>query len=368
MSKVILQDIHKYYGGVKALNGISFECRDREFMVILGPSGAGKTSTLKTIAGLEDVTRGDILFDEECVTCLPPQKRSVSMVFESYALYPHMTVFENLASPLRNRFSGLTLAEIQTRVNEVANLLQIQHLLGRRPAELSGGQKQRVSMGRALAKRAQIMLMDEPLSHLDAKLRHQMRRELKKYQKLFNTTVIYVTHDYLEALSLADRIVVLNMGHIHQTGTPAEVYNQPRDIFVASFIGHPKINLIPCIMSLNQEEKAIFKSEDGDFSVTIPHTCKSRAREGENVWIGIRPQHFKLNNLNLSNGIRGTVYVSELLETKSLVEVKVGQNLLRILSPVHEYKIGDTVMIDVSPENIMVFERNTGKNLRTEAL
>jgi ABC-type sugar transport system ATPase subunit len=363
MSTVVLRDVHKDYGKVKAVRGISFECADREILAILGPSGAGKTSTLKMIAGLEAVTRGEISKDGRLINFLPPEKRNTAMVFESYALYPHFTVYENIAFPLRSKSAQLKGETIDTRVREVAEMLQIEPLLGRKPAELSGGQKQRVSLGRALAKRAEILLLDEPLSHLDAKLRHHMRRELKKYQRSLNTTVIYVTHDYLEALALASKIVVLNVGVIHQIGKPGEVYNNPADTFVAALIGQPRINLIPCRIQNGSAEELTCISRDGSFHVSCPLAAEQLPPDCREVLVGIRPQYLHITPNLDDGGMAGEIYVSEYMGTDSIVEVKVGDHILKVLAQEHDYSIAQAVKIQVLKKDIMLFDVHTGKKL-----
>ncbi len=363
MSSIQLKNIHKHYGKVVAVNGISFECRDQEFLVILGHSGAGKTSTLKMIAGLEPITQGEIFVGGRLINFIPPEKRNVAMVFESYALYPHFTVYENIAFPLQSKNSRLSKVEIKKRVRETAELLKIESLLERKPAELSGGQKQRVSLGRALSKRAGLLLMDEPISHLDAKLRHHMRRELKKYQNSLNTTVIYVTHDYLEGLALADRIVILNEGRIHQIGTPSEIYNNPDDIFVASLIGQPKINLIPCRIQGHHGDQFLLISKDSTFSVPCPPSAKQLLREDDEVIVGVRPQYLHISHNLDESGIGGEIYVSENLGVKTMVEVKVGQQLFKMLTQKQNYSIGQSVKIQVASNRIMLFDKESGKSL-----
>lgn len=367
MATVQLDDVHKRYGEVRAVNGISFSCADKEFLVILGPSGAGKTSTLKMIAGLEPLTGGKIFVGGRLVNFIPPEKRDVAMVFETYALYPHLTVYDNIAFPLRSSMSRLSKEEIGRRVKETAELLQMGELLDRKPAELSGGQKQRVSLGRALAKRASLLLMDEPISHLDAKLRHHMRRELKKFQDALDTTVIYVTHDYLEALALADRIVVLNEGRIHQIGAPSDVYHRPADTFVASLLGQPQINLIPCAVRQRNGDKPALVSTDG--SLEIPCSLpdgRERPKDAE-VLLGVRPQHIRLSTNMDEAGTAGEVYVSERLGVKCLVEVKVGSHLLRVLTPKRGCRIGQPVKFRVSTNSIMLFDMQSRKNLSASA-
>jgi multiple sugar transport system ATP-binding protein len=367
MPTVELRNVHKAYGKVQAVDGISFECKDKEFLVILGPSGAGKTSTLKMIAGLESVTQGDILVDGRRINFVPPEQRNVAMVFETYALYPHFTVYENMAFPLRSKHRRLTANEIKVRVTEVAELLQMGPLLKRSPSELSGGQKQRVSLGRALVRRADVLLMDEPLSHLDAKLRHHMRRELKKSQRILNTTTVYVTHDYLEALALADRIVILNEGRIHQVGTPSTVYDQPADIFAASLLGQPRINMLSCRIREGANGHTMLAPEDDSFRISCPPAFAHRSPQGGGVMLGVRPQHLRLTD-NLDNGgIAGEVYVSEKLGVKCMVEVKVGSQILTVLTDAQTYSIGNPVKIEIPEEHMMLFDAQSGKNLMLES-
>lgn len=363
MSTVQLKDVHKYYGKVKAVRGISFDCQDKDILVILGPSGAGKTSTLKMIAGLEPITQGEIFVGGRLINFIPPEKRNFAMVFESYALYPHFTVYENIAFPLRSKASLLDKEGIDKRVRETAELLQIGPLLERKPAELSGGQKQRVSLGRALAKRTEILLMDEPLSHLDAKLRHHMRRELKKYQSSLSTTIIYVTHDYLEALALADRLIILNEGVIYQIGTPSEVYNNPADTFVASLLGHPKINLIPCSIQNRSGEELLLISKDGSFQVPCPFSAEQLPRMNNTVIVGVRPQYLHVSQNLDEHGMTGEIYVSEYMGVKSVVEVKVGHQILKALTQEKNYHIGQPVKIQVSKKDIMLFDMHSKKSL-----
>lgn len=362
MTSVELKNVHKKYGEVHALQGISFGCRENEFLVILGPSGAGKTSTLKMIAGLESITDGEVYLDGLCINAVPPEERGIAMVFETYALYPHLTVFENMAFPLKSKRSQLSKADISKRVHETAEILRIGHLLDRKPAELSGGQKQRVSLGRALVRKARLLLMDEPISHLDAKLRHHMRRELRKYYAALNATVVYVTHDYLEALALADRIVVLNQGRIHQIGTPQEVYHSPADTFVASLLGQPKINLIPAIgqKSLDSAVRLIF--EGGAAELVVSDLHQDMINGSRELTIGIRPQHIRLFKRGVEPGVAGEVYVNENLGVKNLVEVKVGPHLLNVLCRDADYVIGEEITVQFPKEHVMLFDRESGMN------
>lgn len=242
MAGVRTQGLKTYFGKVKAVDGVDLDVQDGEFIVLLGPSGCGKTTLMRTIAGLERPTAGEVWIGDELVNDLPPRARKVAMVFQSYALYPHKTVFQNIAFPLQA--IKMDRAKIRERVEWAAHMLGISHLLGRKPRELSGGEQQRVALARAIVREPNVFLLDEPLSNLDAKLRHQARDELKQFHRRVKTTTIYVTHDQVEAMGLGDRIAVMNAGKIRQIGTPAEVYNHPADTFVATFLGSPPMNLI----------------------------------------------------------------------------------------------------------------------------
>jgi multiple sugar transport system ATP-binding protein len=242
MAAVETRGLKKYFGKVRAVDGVDLEVRDKEFLVLLGPSGCGKTTLLRIIAGLEQPTAGEVLIGGQVVNDLPPRARRIAMVFQSYALYPHKTAFDNIAFPLKAQ--GLSRAMIKEKVEWAADMLGIAHLLDRKPRELSGGERQRVALARAIVREPTVFLLDEPLSNLDAKLRHAARDELKRFQRNIETTTIYVTHDQVEAMGLGDRIAVMNAGKVRQIGTPHEVYHEPADTFVATFVGTPPMNLI----------------------------------------------------------------------------------------------------------------------------
>ena len=284
MANVILRNVHKTYpGSVEAIKGINFEVGDGQFCVLVGPSGCGKSTLLRMVAGLETITGGDIDIGGRIVNQIEPADRDIAMVFQNYALYPHMSVYNNMAYGLRNR--GMAEAEIKTRVEEAARILELGAMLERKPRQLSGGQRQRVAMGRAIVRQPKVFLFDEPLSNLDAKLRIAMRVEIRKLQRRLSTTAIYVTHDQLEAMTLADILVVMNGGQVEQIGNPLDIYQKPATTFVASFIGAPPMNLMP----LRSDE---LKSQvAGD------------ARAGEAGILGIRPEDFVISNENVAGGV-----------------------------------------------------------------
>lgn len=290
MAKVTLNHIYKRYGNnVTAVNDFHLEIKDREFLVLVGPSGCGKSTTLRMIAGLEEISEGEMYIGDRLVNDVAPKDRDIAMVFQSYALYPHMNVYENMAFGLKLR--KFSKQEIEKRIQDAARILDISHLLDRKPKALSGGQRQRVALGRAIVREPQVFLMDEPLSNLDAKLRVQMRTEILKLHQRLNTTIIYVTHDQTEAMTMGDRIVVMKDGLIQQVATPTEIYNHPVNLFVASFIGSPAMNFVNGTIS-EQEGKLVFFAEH--IQVTFPEDKAKQLRErgyaGKSVIFGIRPE------------------------------------------------------------------------------
>ncbi|MDH5219789.1 MAG: sn-glycerol-3-phosphate import ATP-binding protein UgpC [Betaproteobacteria bacterium] len=285
MAGVAIRDVHKSFGPVKVIQGISMDIADGEFVVMVGPSGCGKSTLLRMVAGLESITSGEIAIGERVVNELEPKDRDIAMVFQNYALYPHMSVYQNMAYGLR--IQGRPKAEIEKRVQRAAEILELDKLLKRRPRELSGGQRQRVAMGRAIVREPKVFLFDEPLSNLDAKLRVQMRSELQALHQRLKTTTLYVTHDQVEAMTLAHRMMVMNAGRAEQIGAPLEVYQKPATTFVAAFIGSPPMNLIPGRIA--QGGKVL--AHDGEISVRLPEPRP--ALEGRDVLLGVRPEHFE---------------------------------------------------------------------------
>jgi len=320
MVDIRLSGVRKTFGSVVAVAGMDLHIKDGEFVAFLGPSGCGKTTTLRLISGLELPDSGTIYIGERDVTSIPPRLRDVAMVFQDYALYPHMTVHDNIGYPLKVRGTGKT--DITQQVTSVAEKLQINMLLDRRPAQLSGGQQQRAALARAVVHRAQVFLFDEPLSNLDAKLRLEARAFLKYLQQDVGVTAVYVTHDQAEAMSLADRIVVMNNGHIMQIGTPHEIYRTPANTFVASFIGSPPMNLLDC----RADGRRILVTHGGETSaMDLGLAVPDRAHT-----LGIRPEHIHLHTEPIPDSLPAALYVTQMLGSESLVLVRVGDQVISV--------------------------------------
>jgi len=364
MVEVKLEHITKEFGGLKAVDDLSLEIRDGEFLVLLGPSGCGKTTTLRMISGLETPTSGRILFGDRDVTYLQPKDRNVSMVFQSYAVWPHMTVRDNIAFPLQ--IKKVPKHEIEEKVRWAAEMLQIEELLDRYPSQLSGGQRQRVAVARAIVVEPDVLLMDEPLSNLDAKLRVTMRAEIKKLQTKLNVTTIYVTHDQVEAMTMGDRIAVMNHGKLLQIGKPTEVYLNPKSMFVATFIGSPEMNLLDAKVTIGEDGRTYFEG-DG-FRIAIPESMASALEGyvGKTVALGIRPEHMtiegvsKLEHVKNVAKITGKVDFVEALGTDTIVHVEVGNGIIKIKLPGHiPLPIGEEVSIVVDLDMLHVFDKDT---------
>ena len=356
MVRVKLENLSKYFGKVKAVDGLNLNINDKEFVALLGPSGCGKTTTLLMIAGIYKPTSGYIYFDDEVVNDLPPKDRNIGMVFQSYALYPHMTVYDNIAFPLK--LKKTPKKEIDKKVKEVAKLLNISELLSRKPAQLSGGQQQRVALARALAKEPQLFLMDEPLSNLDAKLRIVMRAELKRMQKELGITTIYVTHDQVEAMTMADRIAVLSMGKLQQYGPPDELYFKPRNLFVAGFIGSPPMNFLEGSLI---EKSGVYEVDLGSIKVSLPESL-SKVLEEQNasgeVIFGVRPDDVKLGE----GEYEAEVYVIEPLGRDYIVHLKLDDIRIRAIAPYGtEIREGDKIKFTFNLEKSHLFDAKTEK-------
>src|SRR4051794_17300463 len=289
MGQVALQKVVKKNDDTRAARSIDLDIYDKEFVVLVGPSGCGKSTTLRMIAGLEEITDGEILIGGDVVNDLPPKDRDIAMVFQNYALYPHMTVYENMSFGLR--LKKFPKPEIKERVEAAARILDITDLLARRPKQLSGGQRQRVAMGRAIVRNPKVFLFDEPLSNLDAKLRVQMRTEIKRVHQKVKTTTVYVTHDQVEAMTLADRVVVMNGGLIEQVGAPHELYHNPKTRFVAGFIGSPAMNFMACRLEKNGTGLNVRVSDNLSFPVPESRTARYQAAAGKDLTFGLRPEH-----------------------------------------------------------------------------
>ena len=341
MSTIRIDQVSRSFGGFKALDGVSLEIRDREVVTIVGPSGCGKSTLLRIIAGLEQPTAGNVWIDDQIVNEVPTRFRNIAMVFQSYALYPHMTCYDNLA--LNLRLKKISTSEIDRRVHETAKTLEIEDLLNKRPRELSGGQRQRVAVGRALIRNPQAFLFDEPLSNLDAMLRERVRHELKELFLKVRATVIYVTHDQVEALTLADRVVVLDRGRVQQVGSPEDLYRRPVNRFVASFIGSPSMNLFDVEMT------------DGCFQFG-PETLDTGLEFSGRVDVGVRPEAIRL-----VGKIPATVSWTENLGLNTLIGLQLGTLTLTAL--VRERPDGSSVKISVDPKDLHVFEKDSGSSI-----
>ena len=351
MADVDIKDLHKIFDRTEAVRGIDLNIKDNEFVILVGPSGCGKSTVLRMIAGLEEVTKGEIYIGENLVNDVPPKDRDIAMVFQSYALYPHMTVFENMSFGLRLR--KFSKEDIKKRVEEAGKVLGISELLGRRPRQLSGGQRQRVAMGRAIVRNPKVFLFDEPLSNLDAKMRGQMRIEIKRVHQHLKTTTIYVTHDQVEAMTLADRIVILNQGNIEQVGTPEEIYNDPANTFVAQFIGTPKMNILEVKEEDIVSENTI-KLLGNDIQFNNLKLKKSKH------FVGIRPEHLKANQ-NTKFTFNPEIELIENLGNEKIVYMKKDEHQLSAKIP-SNVEIGSSIGFDLN--DIFIFDEN-GKRLKS---
>ena len=366
MAKVRLKGIKKVYpGGVVAVQRSNLEIRDREFMVLVGPSGCGKTTTLRMIAGLEEITEGEVIIGGRVVNNVLPRDRNIAMVFQNYAIYPHMTVYNNLAFGLRQR--KVARKEISRRVNDAARILGIGELLDRRPRALSGGQRQRVAVGRAIVREPAVFLFDEPLSNLDARMRVEMRKEIKLLHQRLQTTIIYVTHDQVEAMTLGDRVCVMSEGHIEQVGPPVEVYDCPRTMFVAGFIGTPPMNFLKGRL-LGENGRAVFLHDD--FRLALPERFASflEGCAGRNTQLGVRPEDLRRGGARAQRGafIPGAVQLVEALGNEQLVYLGVGDATLICRLDSHiRVTPGEEHAYVPNPEKLHLFDSDTG--LRLEA-
>jgi multiple sugar transport system ATP-binding protein len=362
MAQVTLRKIVKRYDDTEAVRGIDLDIADKEFVVLVGPSGCGKSTTLRMIAGLEDITGGEISVDGEVVNDVPPKDRDMAMVFQNYALYPHMTVYQNMSFGLR--LKRYPKAEIDTRVQEAARILDIKDLLDRKPRQLSGGQRQRVAMGRAIVRNPKVFLFDEPLSNLDAKLRVQMRTEIKRVHQKVRTTTVYVTHDQVEAMTLADRVVVMNKGRIEQIGAPNFLYHSPATRFVAGFIGSPAMNFLPCKLEAAGEGVNVRLSDTIAFAVPAERVQRYRPHVGKDLTFGIRPEHLTEAKTNGSRNLAtfdAGIEVVEPMGNETMVFFSVGgTEVCGRIDPNAGAKVGGTLKMAAHLDNMHLIDNSTG--------
>ncbi|MDZ4093851.1 MAG: sn-glycerol-3-phosphate ABC transporter ATP-binding protein UgpC [Paracoccaceae bacterium] len=353
MAEVTIRDLRKAYGALEVMHGVNVDIPDGQFVVLVGPSGCGKSTLLRMIAGLESVSGGTISIGDRVVNNLPPSERDIAMVFQNYALYPHKSVAANMGFALK--MQRMDKSEIDVRVNRAAEILGLQPYLGRYPRELSGGQRQRVAMGRAIVRNPKVFLFDEPLSNLDAKLRVQMRAEIRELHQRLATTTVYVTHDQIEAMTMADRIVVMRDGHIAQIGAPLELYDTPADEFVAGFIGSPAMNLLPGVVRRGPGGASV--EVDGQ---NLPAPDIPGMNEGRRVTFGIRPEHLDLADA----GLAATVAVVEPTGSETHVVLRFGnRDLVAVFRERHAFRPGDRLHLAPRPGLVHVFDADSGMRI-----
>ena len=353
--KVELENLTKRWGNVVGADSINLDIQDAEFVAFLGPSGCGKTTTLLMVAGIYKPTKGTIRFDERVVNQMAPKDRNIGMVFQSYALYPHMSVFQNISYPLK--LKKVPKDEMQKQAQQVADMMGIGHLMDRKPAQLSGGQQQRVALGRALVKEPQLLLFDEPLSNLDARLRLSMRSEIKRLQVELGITSIYVTHDQVEAMTMADRVAVMKEGQLQAYSPPDELYDQPRTLFVAGFVGNPPMNFIDVEVV---RENGDYHARREGFDVVVPADRGEKAAGRGNVILGIRPEDITIAD----KGISGEIYVVEPLGRDDLIDVRIGEAGVHVLAdPTLDLRMGQIVTLDFNTRKVQFFDPQTEKSL-----
>jgi multiple sugar transport system ATP-binding protein len=358
MAQVVIKNLVKKFDGVTAVDNVNLHIRDKDFIVLVGPSGCGKTTTLRMVAGLESVTSGEILIGDRRVNDLAPMDRDIAMVFQNYALYPHMSVYDNMAFGLKMR--KFPRADIAQRVKDAAEILEIQALLARKPRQLSGGQRQRVALGRAIVRHPQVFLFDEPLSNLDAKLRVQMRVELKKLHLRLGTTAIYVTHDQVEAMTLGDRVVVMKDGVVQQVGEPLELYNRPANRFVAGFLGSPAMNFAN--VRVTQADAALWAVNDG-MRIQLPPELAARLKSyvGEEIGLGIRPEDLHVARNGAEPNFEVLVEVVEKLGSEVLLDVKAGSTaMVAAVEPGFSAQPRDRLRLSFDPARLHFFDARSG--------
>jgi|LSQX01.1.fsa_nt_gb multiple sugar transport system ATP-binding protein len=374
MAKLVIRNLYKRYdnAGKKkrkaqlnpyAVDDLTLECIQGEFVALLGPSGCGKTTTLRMIAGLEEITQGDIFIGDIRVNNIPPKDRRIGLAFEDYALYPPLTVRDNIAYNLRAK--KVDKAEIDRRVNEIAKLMNVESLLNVMPIKLSGGQKQRVNIARAIVRRPELLLMDEPLSHLDGKMRQAMRIEIKRLHNEIECTSVYVTHDQLEAMSLADRIAIMDLGKLQQFGTAMEVYDNPVNEFVAAFIGEPPMNILRTTV-IKHDNDFYFTFKDSNLRILVPRRYYDKVHDGFEVKMGVRPMDLYVGNKE-SKGTHERVAVFENLGDERRIGVRVGDNLVMLITAdERRYHHGDVIKLEVNEQKTHLFDLETGDRIYSD--
>ena len=356
MASVDVRKVDKFFGSVQILHGVSVDIPDGEFVVLVGPSGCGKSTLLRMIAGLEEINRGEISIGGRVVNNVPPKDRDIAMVFQNYALYPHMTVKENMAFSLKLAKAPKNVVE--ERVGRAAEILGLTPFLERYPRQLSGGQRQRVAMGRAIVRDPQVFLFDEPLSNLDAKLRVQMRTEIKELHQRLRTTSVYVTHDQIEAMTMADRIVVMQGGRVEQTGAPLDLYDRPNNLFVAGFIGSPAMNFLDATIR-RQNGSAAAQAHDGTL---LPLPAGAAGEDGQAIVYGVRPEHLELTQTG--HGLDGEVVVVEPTGAETLVVTRVaGHDIHAVFRERHRLNPGERIALAPMVQNVHVFDKASGQRL-----
>ena len=354
MASVQIADVRKAYGSTQVIHGVDIDIDDGEFVILVGPSGCGKSTLLRMIAGLENISGGEIRIGPKVVNDVPPKERDIAMVFQNYALYPHMTVADNMAFSMKLRKAPK--AEIEERVSKAAQILGLSNLLERYPRQLSGGQRQRVAMGRAIVRDPQVFLFDEPLSNLDAKLRVQMRTEIKELHQRLKTTTVYVTHDQIEAMTMADKIVVMHDGIVEQMGSPLELYDHPENQFVAGFIGSPAMNFLNGHLKVNGGQPYV----ETDNGSRLPISSAPAASDGRPVIYGVRPEHLDL----ASDGIEVEVAVVEPTGSETQIVARIGsQEMIAVFRDRHQVAPGDKIHLRPRAEVAHLFDKDTGRRL-----
>lgn len=366
MSEIVLENIVKRFGTLVAVNNFSLTIKNKEFIVLLGPSGCGKTTTLRMISGLEIPDEGKILLDGQDVTSRRASRRDIAFVFQLYALYPHMNVYGNMAFPLKAQ--GYKRKKIDEEIDRAAKLLKIEHILKKKPKELSGGDMQRVALGRALVRRPKAFLLDEPIGTLDAKFREEMRTELKRLHVDISATTVYVTHDQVEAMSMGDRVVVMDKGILQQVGTPSEIYHNPANIFVANFIGSPGMNFINCLPVKDESGNVSLRISDQDFLLEIPEdiqrTIIDKDKIETDMVLGVRPEDLNIEFKKQENFLSAEVYVLETVGSYNIIDIKIGNNSVKVRTlPTVAPNMGTNCFIGFDMENITLFDKESGKSI-----